>query len=138
MKIKQIIQIALSAHLGLGFGSKALPEAREATKGLIKVLHERCSEMAVHHLRAPTDPFKAESPEDLGALYPVDLLEVMTESKTEMYTGKQQGSGLASLSSLPTFKNNASSLCGMEKNEEQAEQDRDTALEKEHQNVKVL
>ncbi|KAI5986678.1 hypothetical protein EDD15DRAFT_2200052 [Pisolithus albus] len=136
-KIKQIVQIALSADLGLGFGGKAWPEARKATEGLVKVL-QQCSEMSVHHLRAPAEPFKAETEEDLGALYPVDLPDVMTNGEVDMYTGKQEGSGLASLSSLTSFKNNANSLWVMEKNEEQAEKDRATALEKEHQNVKVL
>ncbi|KAI6103643.1 hypothetical protein F5141DRAFT_1217265 [Pisolithus sp. B1] len=135
-KIKQIIWIALSDELGLGFGGKALPEARKATKGFVKVLQH--SEMAVHHLKAPAEPFKPESEEDLGGLYPVDLPDAMTEKETTMYIGKQEGSGLASLSSFTTFKNNANSLWVMEKNEEQTEKDRATALEKEHQNVKVL
>lgn len=136
-KIKQIIRIALSDELGLGFGGKALPEARIATEGLVKVL-QQCSEMAVHRLKAPAEPFKAESEEELGGLYPVDLPDAMTEAETAMYKGKQEGSGLASLSALATFNNNANSLWVMEKNEEQAEKDRAAALEKEHQNVKVL
>ncbi|KAI5984140.1 hypothetical protein EDD15DRAFT_2201478 [Pisolithus albus] len=73
-----------SDELGLGFGGKVL---------------QQCSEMAVHCLKAPSEPFK-----DLGALYPVDW----------------------------------QILWFMEKNEEQAEKDRATALEKEHQNAKVL
>ncbi|KIK15312.1 hypothetical protein PISMIDRAFT_641169 [Pisolithus microcarpus 441] len=36
-KIQQIIWIALSDELGIGFGGKALPEARKATEGLVKV-----------------------------------------------------------------------------------------------------
>ncbi|KIK10424.1 hypothetical protein PISMIDRAFT_156440 [Pisolithus microcarpus 441] len=94
--------------------------------------------MAVHRLKAPAEPFKAESEEELGGLYPVDLPDAMTEAETAMYKGKQEGSGLASLSALATFNNNANSLWVMEKNEEQAEKDRAAALEKEHQNVKVL
>ncbi|KAI6100894.1 hypothetical protein EDD16DRAFT_1522577 [Pisolithus croceorrhizus] len=119
-KIKQIIWIALSDELGLGFAGKALPEARKATEGFVK-----CSEMAVHCLKAPAEPFSPESEEDLGGLYPVNLPDAMTEKETAMYIGKQEGSG-------------ANSLWVMEKNEEQAEKDRATALEKEHQNVKVL
>ncbi|KAI6096773.1 hypothetical protein F5141DRAFT_1220559 [Pisolithus sp. B1] len=111
-KIKQIIRIALSDELGLGFGGKALPEARKATEGFIKVL-QQCSEMAVHRLKAPAELFRPESEEDLGELYPVDLPDAMTEKETAI-------------------------LWVMEKNEEQAEKDRAAALEKEHQNVKVL
>ncbi|KAI6124728.1 hypothetical protein EDD16DRAFT_1517370 [Pisolithus croceorrhizus] len=127
-KIKQIIWMALSDELGLGFGGKALPEARKATEGFV--------EMAVHCLKAPAEPFKPESEEDLGGLYPVDLPDAMTEKETTMYIGKQEGPGLALLSSFTTFKNNANSLWVMEKSEEQAEKGRATALEKEHQNVK--
>ncbi|KAI6104757.1 hypothetical protein EDD16DRAFT_1524611 [Pisolithus croceorrhizus] len=87
-------------RLQLGFGGKALPEARKATD----------------------TSGRPESEEDLGGLYPVDLPDAMTEKETAMYIGKQEGSG----------------LWFMEKNEEQAEKDRATTLEKEHQNVKVF
>ncbi|KAI6101008.1 hypothetical protein EDD16DRAFT_1526078 [Pisolithus croceorrhizus] len=120
-KIKQIIQIALPDELGLGFGGKALPE----------VLQEY-SEMEILCLKAPAEPFKAESEQDLGGLYPVDLPDAMTEKETAMYSDKQEESGLASLSSFTTFKNNANSLWVMDKNEGQAGKGRATALQNEY------
>ncbi|KAI6015595.1 hypothetical protein EDC04DRAFT_2608812 [Pisolithus marmoratus] len=54
------------------------------------------------------------------------------------YKGKQLGSGIANLSSLPTFDNTAKALWVAEKNAVQAEEDRQLSLSKQHENVKVI
>ncbi|KAI6019078.1 hypothetical protein EDC04DRAFT_2607649 [Pisolithus marmoratus] len=136
-KLKQIVHTALSPEFGLGLGDRALPKAHELVGKLVDEL-KLCSEIAVHHLWCPTEAFVPESPREMDILYPLDIPDPMSAEDTRRYKDKQLGSGIANLSSLPTFDNAAKDLWVAEKKAAQAEEERQHELMKQHQNVKVV
>ncbi|KAI6030350.1 hypothetical protein EDC04DRAFT_2605304 [Pisolithus marmoratus] len=136
-KLKLIIHTALSPEFGLGLGDRALPKAHELVGKLVDEL-KLCSEIAVHHLWCPTQAFVPESPREMDILYPLDIPDPMSAEDTRCYKDKQLGSGLANLSSLPTFDNAAKDLWVAERKATQAEEQRQCELMKQHERVKVV
>ncbi|KAI6043281.1 hypothetical protein EDC04DRAFT_2600323 [Pisolithus marmoratus] len=135
-KLKLIVCTALSPKFGLGLGDRALPKAHELVGKLVDEL-KLCSEIAVHHLQCPTEAFTPESPREMDILYPLDIPDPMSAEDTRCYKDKQLGSGIASLSSLPTFDNAAKDLWVAEKKATQSEEQRQHELMKQHEKVKV-
>ncbi|KAI5986056.1 hypothetical protein EDC04DRAFT_2999858 [Pisolithus marmoratus] len=136
-KLKLIICTALSPEFGLGLGDRALPKAHELVGKLVDEL-KLCSEIAFHHLQCPTEAFTPESPREMDILYPLDIPDPMSAEDTRHYKDKQLGSGIASLSSLPTFDKAAKDLWVAEKKATQAEEQRQLELLKQHEKVKVV
>ncbi|KAI6003160.1 hypothetical protein EDC04DRAFT_2611771 [Pisolithus marmoratus] len=136
-KLKLIVHTALSPEFGLGLAERAWPKAHELVGKLVDEL-KLCSEIAVHHLQCPTEPFEPKSQREMDILYPLDIPDPMSAEDTSHYKDKQLSSGIANLSSLPTFDNAAKALWIAEKNAAQAEQDRQLALSKQHEKVKVI
>ncbi|KAI6019569.1 hypothetical protein EDC04DRAFT_2901766 [Pisolithus marmoratus] len=136
-KLKLIIRTALSPEFGLGLGDRALPKAHELVGKLVDEL-KLCSEIAVHRLWCPTEAFTPESQREMDILYPLDIPDPMSAEDTRCYKDKQLGSGIASLSSLPTFDNAAKDLWVAEKKATQAEEQRQLELLKQHEKVKVV
>ncbi|KAI6043267.1 hypothetical protein EDC04DRAFT_2959099 [Pisolithus marmoratus] len=127
----------LNSAFGLGLGDRALPKAHELVGKLVDEL-KLCSEIAVHHLWCPTEAFVPESPREMDILYPLDIPDPMSAEDTRCYKDKQLGSGIANLSSLPTFDNAAKDLWVAERKATQAEEQRQCELMKQHENVKVV
>ncbi|KAI6043390.1 hypothetical protein EDC04DRAFT_2600254 [Pisolithus marmoratus] len=136
-KLKLIIPTALSPEFGLGLGDRALPKANGLVGKLVDEL-KLCSEIAVHCLQCPTEAFVPERPREMDILYPLGIPDSMSAEDTRHYKDKQLGSGIANLSSLPTFDNAAKDLWVAEKKAAQAEEERQCELMKQHENVKVV
>ena len=92
----------------------------------------------MHRKQDPKAKFDERTEEELDALYPIELIEPMSDRLNATWRGKQLGSAIAALKEIPTYKDDAADLWFMEQNKRVAIKEQESVRKQEHRQVKVF